>query len=320
MDDDGNRRSDPPASIPDPGAAPSVPTCYRHLDRETYIRCTRCERPICPDCMTAASVGFQCPECVQKGQAAVRQGRTVFGGRIAEGAVVTKTLIGLNVLAFIAQYVVGLSQSVERFALLGYASNVQGEVIGVAAGEYYRLLTAAFLHGGLLHIAFNMWVLYALGPQLEAALGRIRFITLYLVSAIGGSVVSYMFSQPNSPSVGASGAIFGLMGATLVLGHAMRQEVTSVLVFIGINIAIGFVVPKIDWRAHLGGLLVGAAVAALFAYGPRLVGAGSGDLRSGMAVVADTAAARAIVIGGIVLIVVVLAGLVVFRSNQLTGF
>jgi len=318
--DDGDRRSDPPTpSGPGEGQAPAVPTCYRHPQRETYIRCTRCERPICPDCMTAAAVGFQCPECVSRGKAAVRQGRTVFGGRIVEGAVVTKTLIGLTVLAFIAQSVVGLGESVERFALLGFASNAQGEVIGVAAGEYYRLLTAAFLHGSILHIAFNMWVLYALGPQLEAALGRIRFITLYLVAALGGTVVSYTFSTPNVPSVGASGAIFGLMGATLVLGHALRQEVTSVLVFIGINIAIGFVVPNIDWRAHLGGLVVGAAVAAVFAFGPRLVAGSTGDLRLGTAAKADTPAARVIVVLGVAMIVLAVLALAVARTAQLTG-
>ena len=164
-----------------------------------------------------------------------------------------------------------------------------------------------------------MWVLWVLGPPLEEALGRVRYITLYVVAAIGGSVASYTFSSPNIPSVGASGAIFGLMGATLVLGHAMRQEVTSVLIFIGVNLAIGFVVPSIDWRAHVGGLIVGAAVAAVFAYGPRLVGGESGDLRRGMAVVADTTAARVIVVLGIGAIVGVLVVMELARTAHLTN-
>jgi membrane associated rhomboid family serine protease len=260
----------PPGAAEPPGGAgaPTAPTCYRHPERETYIRCSRCERPICPDCMTSAAVGFQCPECVAEGRAAVREARTVFGGRLAEGAVVTKTLIGLTAVVFVLQYVYGLSRAVESYALIGYAVGSQGQVVGVAAGEYYRLLTAAFLHGGVLHIMFNMWVLYALGPQLEQLLGRARFLVLYLLSALGGSVVSFVFGAPNVPSVGASGAIFGLMGATLVVGRRLRADVTNVAVLIGINVAIGFVVPNIDWRAHFGGLITGAIVAAVFAYVP----------------------------------------------------
>ncbi|MGL4650546.1 MAG: rhomboid family intramembrane serine protease [Caldilineaceae bacterium] len=218
--------------------------------------------------MTSAAVGFQCPDCVAEGRSATRQARTVFGGQLAEGAVVTKTLIGLTAAAFAFQYLYGFDKAVENFALLGYALGSQGQVVGVGAGEYYRLLTAAFLHGGVLHIMFNMWVLYALGPQLEQLLGRARFLTLYLLSALGGSVVSYVFSAPNVPSVGASGAIFGLMGATLVVGRRLRADVTNVAVLIGINFAIGFVVPNIDWRAHLGGLITGALVGAVFAYLP----------------------------------------------------
>jgi membrane associated rhomboid family serine protease len=218
--------------------------------------------------MTSAAVGFQCPECVNEGRAKTREARTVFGGRLAEGAVVTKTLIGLTAAAFLFQYVYGFDKAIEDYALLGYALGSQGEVVGVGAGEYYRLISAAFLHGGLLHIMFNMWVLFALGPQLEQLLGRARFLILYLLSALGGSVVSYVFSAPNVPSVGASGAIFGLMGATLVVGRRLRADVTNVAILIGINVAIGFVVPNIDWRAHLGGLITGAIVGAVFAYVP----------------------------------------------------
>jgi membrane associated rhomboid family serine protease len=219
--------------------------------------------------MTSAAVGFQCPDCVAEGKARTREGRTVLGGRVSTGGVVTKSLIGITVACFVLQYLYGFSSSIRDFAMIGYAfSPESGGVIGVAAGEYYRLITAAFMHGGILHIMFNMWVLFALGPMLESVLGRARFLALYLLSALGGSVASYAFGEANIPSVGASGAIFGLMGAVLVVGKRLRQDVTNVLVLIGINIAIGFVVPNIDWRAHLGGLITGVIVGAVFAYLP----------------------------------------------------
>ncbi|CAB4873973.1 unannotated protein [freshwater metagenome] len=275
--------------------------------------------------MTSAAVGFQCPDCLAAGQAAVRKPRTRFGGQIAEGAVVTKTLIGINVAAFILQYLIGFNASIERFSLLGYALNAQGEAIGVAAGQYYRIVTATFMHGSIVHILFNMYVLYLFGPSLEQALGRARFITLYVLSAVGGSVVSLTFSASNTPSVGASGAIFGLMGATLVVRAAMREEVTSVLVFIGINLAFGFVVPSIDWRAHVGGLIVGSVVAALFAYGPVLVQrdrsrATRGGLTPGGAVVSHQPAAQVVVFSGIAVVIVIMVALVMYRVQQLRGF
>jgi membrane associated rhomboid family serine protease len=270
--------------------------------------------------MTSAAVGFQCPECVAAGKAQQRQPMTRFGGRIDQGAVVTKSLIGVTIAVFVLQYVIGFNNSIEKYSLLGYALDDQGEAIGVAAGQYYRLFTAAFMHGGILHIVFNMWVLYLLGPQLESVLGRARFLTLYLVSALGGSAVSFLFSPPNAPSVGASGAIFGLMGATLVIGRAMRQDVASIVGFIGINLVLGFVLPNIDWRAHVGGLVVGAAVAAVFAFVPPLVAGKSAPVGAGSAVVAQQRTAQLIVWAGVVGIVVVLGVLVMYRVGQLTGF
>ena len=245
---------------------------------------------------------------------------TRFGGRIDQGAVVTKSIIGVTVAAFVLQYVVGFNNSIEKYSLLGYALNDDGEAIGVAAGQYYRLVTSAFMHGGILHIVFNMWVLYLLGPQLEAVLGRARFLTLYLLSALGGSAVSFVFSPANAPSVGASGAIFGLMGATLVIGRAMRQDVASIVGFIGINLVLGFVLPNIDWRAHVGGLVVGAAVAALFAYVPALVGDKGAPVGAGAAVLAQQRTAQLIVWAGISGIVVILVMIVMYRVGQLTGF
>lgn len=244
-----------------------MPVCYRHPDRETYIRCTRCERPICPDCMTSAAVGFQCPECVAEGRATTPEVVSVLGTKPAERPLVTMTLIGLNVLAYIAQLtsgtdlVSGFDKITAQFGLWPF---------GVALeNEYYRLMTATFLHASLWHIGFNMLVLWMLGPQLERILGHLRFTVLYLVAGLGGSVASFWFSSPGIVGVGASGAIFGLMGAYVVVGRKLRADITQVIGLIALNVVIGFVAGGVDWRAHLGGLATGAAVAAVFAFLPR---------------------------------------------------
>ena len=250
-------------SVPVPGADPAAapPHCYRHPDRETYISCTRCGRPICPDCMVSAAVGFQCPDCVRAGAAELRQPATVAGGRWTGRPVVTWTLIGINVLAYLAQLAFGVNAIAADWGMWP---------VGIAlGGEWWRLITSAFLHGSFLHIAFNMYVLFALGPTLERVLGHARFVVLYLVAALGGAVASYLFSDLRTVSVGASGAIFGLMGALVVAGKRLRYDVTQVLVLLGINVVIGFLAPGVDWRAHLGGALTGAVVAAVMAYAPK---------------------------------------------------
>jgi membrane associated rhomboid family serine protease len=252
-------------STPDPVA--SVPVCYRHPDRETYIRCTRCERPICPDCMTSAAVGFQCPECVAEGRASIPDVVSVLGTKPAERPLVTMTLIGLNVLAYVVQLTSGTSllTGLDRITT-DYGMWPRAIAIG---DEYYRLFTAMFLHASFLHIGFNMLVLWMLGPQLEQILGHVRFTTLYLVAGLGGSVASFWFSSPGIVGVGASGAIFGLMGAYVVVGKKLRTDITQILGLIAINVVIGFVAGGVDWRAHLGGLATGAAVGAVFAFLPR---------------------------------------------------
>ncbi|HET8970825.1 MAG TPA: rhomboid family intramembrane serine protease [Candidatus Nanopelagicales bacterium] len=247
-------------TTPDPGA-PVATYCYRHPDRESYVRCGRCDRVICPDCMTEAAVGFQCPECVAEGRATVRSPLTQFGGKIDSRASVTLTLIGICVAVFGIEFVAGVNSVLENYGAWPFGIAING--------EQWRLFTAVFLHVNLLHLLFNMYVLYLLGPQLERLFGHSRFLVLYLVAGLGGSVASYWFSQPNVVSAGASGAIFGLMGALVVAGHAVRADITQVLVLIGINLAIGFLVGGIDWRAHLGGLVTGAVVAAILAYAPR---------------------------------------------------
>jgi membrane associated rhomboid family serine protease len=206
--------------------------------------------------MTAAPVGFQCPECVAAGAAAVKTTRK-RGGALAqdERPLVSWSIVGICVAVYLVQMVVGVNQVASSFGM-------QPLAIGVL-NEWYRLLTSVFLHGSVLHIMFNMYVLIVLGPTLERLLGHGRFLVLFLVAGLGGSITSYWLSSPTSLSVGASGAIFGLMGALLVAGRRLRADVTQVVVLIAINLAIGFIFGGIDWRAHVGGLVTGAAMAAV---------------------------------------------------------
>lgn len=215
--------------------------------------------------MTSASVGFQCPECLAAGRAATREPTNLVGGRVSTRPTVSYSLIGINLVVYVVGYLISLAGGANLLAEFGMWP------IGIALlGEWWRLLTAAFLHAGLLHIGFNMYVLYLLGPPLERAFGAGRFLALYLVAALGGSVASYATSPPNTVSVGASGAIFGLMAAFLVVGKRFRRDVSQVAFLLAINIVIGFVVPNIDWRAHLGGAAAGAAMAFIMAYAPKV--------------------------------------------------
>ena len=261
-----------------PALSSAAPTCYRHPGRETYISCQRCGRPICPDSMIPAAVGFQCPECVRGGQKAMRQGRTPLGGRVASNPhAVTYALIGLNCLFYLGE--IASSAFVNRFEQIGLAlegPNSAPHVVGIAHGQYYRLLTSMFLHeppssGGLffLHILFNMWALYVVGPPLEALLGRVRFAAMYLLAGLAGSVFAYLLTAPNVAELGASGAIFGLFGALLVVGRKLRLNIQPIAVIIGLNLVLSFSVSGISWQAHIGGLIAGAALGAAWAYAPR---------------------------------------------------
>lgn len=248
------------------------PVCYRHRDRETWVRCTRCERPVCPDCMRPASVGFQCPECVAEGARTTREPRTAFGGRLSgDTSRVTIGLVAANVAVFVLGLVVGDGRlRADYGGITGPALLVaSGEPVGVATGEYYRLVTATFLHAGALHLLLNMFALASLGPALETALGRLRFAALYLLSALGGSVAGFVLAPPTTLSVGASGAIFGLFGAYYVVVRALGGNTGSIVGLLAVNLVITFALPFIDWRAHLGGLVTGAVVAVVLARAPR---------------------------------------------------
>jgi membrane associated rhomboid family serine protease len=258
------------------GTESEVPTCYRHPGRETYVSCVRCGRPACPDCMRSASVGQQCVDCVAQGAGSTRQATTVFGGRPAAGAVVTWTLVAINVAVFLVAW--ARPSIVTDLEMLGYASYGPGGALhGVAAGEWYRLITSAFvtpgagLSGlGFLDILLNMLVLIFVGPALEGFLGRLRFLSVYLLSAIGGGVMYYYLASPTVAAAGASGAIYGLFGAWFVVARRLRLDSRGIVMLIAINLAISFIWSSaIAWQAHIGGLLTGALLTAAYAYAPR---------------------------------------------------
>jgi len=267
----------------------ATPVCYRHPDRTTYVTCVRCDRPICSDCMNSASVGFQCPECVREGRRTTIPARTVFGGSLSgERGTVTRALIAINVVAWVVTVAAAVLTSevslreIGRFVIFGGVTGVTewgaavpaygygfGDVYGgIASGEFWRLLTADFLHYGLIHLAFNMYALWILGRECERLLGRGRFLALYLFAGLGGSVAVYLFSPLNEASAGASASIFGLLGAMFFFLRRLRADPRGLVFLIVLNFSLGFVVANISIWGHIGGFVVGAAVGALMAYLP----------------------------------------------------
>lgn len=268
-----------------------VRTCYRHPDRETGLSCSECGRPICADCMTVAAVGLRCPEHsgAPQGVRRVTKGvrRASYEGT---GARVTRALIAVNVLVYLAMLATGASLS--RPAGPFYE---EGALYGpfVAQGDWWRLLTAAFLHASLFHLGINMLILWMVGAPLETALGRGRYLLLYVVSGLAGSAGALLFS-PDTPTVGASGAIFGIFGAAFVLErqgfHVLGGSATGLVV---LNLVFTFAFARfgISIGGHLGGLVGGAlAMLALTRFGkvhaaygrPGLIGIG-GVLAVGVA-------------------------------------
>jgi membrane associated rhomboid family serine protease len=236
-----------------------LPDCYRHPGRETGVSCTRCERPVCPECRVNAAVGFQCRECVQGGQAAQRAPRTEFGGRaVRDPALVTKILIGINVVVWGLQYVISTTALDHLY--------MQGQL--VAGGQWYRMLTSVFFHTAILHIGMNMWSLWVIGPALEQLLGRWRYLGLYLVSGLAGSALQLIVA-PDTWALGASGAIFGLLGALVVLQRKRGYQLGPILAIIFVNLIATFAIPGISWEAHVGGLVAGALVGFGLAHAPE---------------------------------------------------
>jgi membrane associated rhomboid family serine protease len=225
--------------------------------------------------MIDASVGFQCPDCVRRSSGtghapSATRPRTLAGGTVAtDQHLVTKVLIGINLAVFLAQLSLGDSFT-NRFELLGQASYTgYSPLQGVAEGQWYRLLTAMFLHGSYVHILFNMLGLWWLGGPLEAALGRARYLPLYLLSGLAGSALSYLLAAPNQPSLGASGAIFGLFGATAVLVRRLHYDMRPVIALLVINLIFTFGWSNIAWQAHIGGLVAGVVIGYAMVHAPR---------------------------------------------------
>ncbi|MFF0751225.1 rhomboid family intramembrane serine protease [Streptomyces sp. NPDC004267] len=250
--------------------------CYRHPDRETGIRCTRCDRPICPECMVPAAVGFHCPDCVRNGSGTghapyANQPQTIAGGRVtADGRLVTKILIAVNLALFIAAQAAG-NRFVDELVMIGYAYNpALGEVVGVADGEWYRLITSAFLHQEVPHFVFNMIGLWVIGGIVEPELGRFRYAVLCLLSGLSGSALVYLLDAPNQASLGASGIVYGLIGSWVVLARRRRYDMRPVFLFVAISLVFTFARPGVSWQAHIGGLVAGALVTYAMVHAPRV--------------------------------------------------
>lgn len=278
------------SQTPQPGSGvPGVVECYRHPGREANIRCQRCGRPICPDCMRDAAVGFQCPDCVKEGAKTTRSGRTTYGGtRSANPALTSQVLVAINAAVWVAVLATGWTSS-RLVDLLGLTPNggcVQGDFIfdvsrslcetrsgtwvpGVVDGAYWQLITSTFLHVQIWHIAANMLALYVLGPQIEAALGRVRFLALYLASGLTGSATVYWLSAEYGTTLGASGAIYGLFAALGVIVYKVGGDLRSIGGLLLINLVITFAVPNISWQGHLGGFVGGALITAVLVFAPK---------------------------------------------------
>ena len=230
--------------------------CYRHPDRQSYILCQRCGRTICPNCQTQAAVGVHCPECLKeaRGSAPRTKPAILTAVRSTNTPLVTWAIIALCVVIYILQI---LPNSAVTQTLLYYPP--------FTYAEPWRMITALFVHSqnSPFHILFNMYSLFVFGPILERQLGRLRFLALYLISGFGGSVAVLLIS-PQSAVVGASGAIFGLLGAYFVIQRRLGGNNVQLVIVIGLNLVIGFVIPGIAWVAHVGGFIAGAAVALVY--------------------------------------------------------
>lgn len=231
--------------------------CVNHPAVATRISCNRCSNPICPTCMIPAAVGFQCPSCAKDAQVIITP-RSANRYLNRQASTWTKRLVifisGIYLLQLLSQTLVARNWAVLMFGLHPPA---------VANGDWWRLITATFLHGSLIHLGFNMLALWVLGTQIERFIGSSKFLVLYFASALGGSLFSFYFSPPTTFSIGASGAVFGLMGAFVVIGKKVNADVSQIMVLLFINLALGFTLSGIDWRAHLGGLITGVIVTRL---------------------------------------------------------
>lgn len=259
--------------------AAETEVCYRHPNEETRVHCTRCGRPICPDCMTPAPVGHHCPACVAEGS---RDQRRIRRRTLARPRSVTTVILAINVIVFLAELALGGATG-EVLIRLGAMVPFL-----VATGEYWRLVTAMFLHVGVIHLLLNSWGLFLFGNLIESVFGSARFVAIYLVTGFFASAASFAFGGVNRVAAGASGAIFGLLGAWLVYNWKRRElfmaqaNVRGALLLIAINLVLGFSVQGIDNTAHVGGLVAGV-MAGLAAEGTGTRGVRTATRLAGLA-------------------------------------
>ena len=251
-------------------STPQVQYCYRHPDRPTGLSCSECGRPICEDCMTVAPVGLRCPEHAGSGASARRAhaggARPSFRApalpQRTTTALVTKILIGLNVAVYLVTAVQGAGINNPGGKLFG-----QWALYGplVANGDWWRLFTSAYLHASLTHIGFNMLALWFVGGPVEEYLGRLRYLMVYVVSGLAGSAGA-LFQSPHAVTVGASGAIFGILGSLLIIEWNVTGRIMgTAMTWIILNLVISFAIPGISWGGHVGGLIAGILCTLAFA-------------------------------------------------------
>lgn len=288
-----------------PQPAPTVEYCYRHPTVATGVHCTRCERPICPDCMIPAPVGFQCPDCVADARREFRKGA---GSPVRRGNITGAKVLLVAILAgFVLEVAVGGPDALFNGPSLQKLVDLGALVPVLVAGlsQFWRLFTATFLHAGILHIGFNAYALYLFGTNVERDYGTAKFLAIYFVSGFLASAASYAFGPEFAVAVGASGAIFGVFGAFIAWNYRRRhlamaaQNLRWAMTMIVLNALLAFGFRTIDWRAHVGGLIAG------FAGG--YVAEGWGD-RAGRRLIAVVGFAALIVLGSVV---------VLWRTEQL---
>ncbi|MFC4084040.1 rhomboid family intramembrane serine protease [Amycolatopsis samaneae] len=297
---------------PNPAVQPqaALPGCWWHPNRPTGLRCVRCERPACPDCLREAAVGFQCTDCVHTGRQEQRRQhreyqeiqpgtRTIAGARLGRTSVVVPVLIAVNLLVYLVTVMQAKSLTGNGAAEVSQAGVLWTQAT-LGGGEWWRIFTSGFLHDGPLHILANMFSLWMVGRTLELVFGKTRFLALYFVSMLGGSTAVLLFDDVDKGTLGASGALFGLIGAYAVIVVKQRLNPTWLLITLALNAYITFGVAHISILGHAGGLVVGALVTVAILYAP------------------ETNQARWQA-AGIAIVVLALLGLLVYRDTQIAS-
>ena len=297
---------------PNPAAQPeaALPGCWWHPNRPTGLSCSRCGRPACPDCLREAPVGFHCTDCVHAGSQEQRrqhrgyQGaglgvRTIAGARPSESFLATQAILAVNVLVFVVTVLQARSLNDNQTSGVFQVGVLWGQAT-LGAGEWWRLFTSGFLHYGPIHIAVNMFSLWMMGRALEPVFGKVRYLALYFVSMLGASTAVLLFDSLDGGTAGASGALFGLMGAYAVIVLKLRLNPTGLIITLALNAFITFGVANISILGHVGGLVTGALVTVAILYAPRTRQA-------------------TYQVAGITILVVAMVGLLIFKDTEVAA-